>query len=317
MLTLLMFMAIAEAAPAIQWTRFEDPNEHAFSLDVPAGWTAEGGLVRRGPVDLSVFLRALSPDDSVMLILGDPAPAYFGTPGLGAGANARPYLAGEAYARHYLEESLPALCSAPRFLSGGDRPDISSGPLAQGTPFARHDAGDAMFSCIHNGKPVKAYMVAGTFLYASRMRGMPGSWGVNLLAGFLAPDARVEEIKAAILHMLQSAHFDPEWNRRQQANIDQATRTLNSITATQQRAFDSSLAHAKAQQRVMRQEYNDFHDIQTQTGTFRDGAGHLYGGVANTQNYHWVAPDGRTAETSGPNPPAGAGWKPIHQVPEQ
>lgn len=239
-LTLLLFACTANAAPATQWTRFEDPNEHAFSLDVPAGWKTEGGLVRRGPVDLSVFLRALSPDGSVMLILGDPAPAYFGTPGLGAGPKARPYLAGQAYARQYLEESLPALCSSAQFISAEDRPEIASGPLAQGTPYARHDAGDATFSCIHNGKPVKAFMVAGTFLYAARMRAMPGSWGVNLLAGFLAPEARVDEVKAIVLHMLQSSRFDPDWNRRQQANVDQATRTLNSITAAQQRAFDSS-----------------------------------------------------------------------------
>src|SRR5579863_6969441 len=86
----LMFCGLGMAAQAqvpkddaASWTRFDDPNEHAFAIDVPAGWKVEGGLVRRGPVDLSMFLRALSPDGSILLILGDPAPAYFGTPGLG------------------------------------------------------------------------------------------------------------------------------------------------------------------------------------------------------------------------------------------
>jgi hypothetical protein len=64
-------------------------------------------------------------------------------------------------------------------------------------------------------------------------------------------------------HLLQSAKFDPAWNRKEQALIDQATRNINAITAAQQRAFDSTLANAKAQQAAMRQEYNDFSNVQT------------------------------------------------------
>jgi hypothetical protein len=299
------------------WIRFDDPNEHAFSLDVPAGWKVQGGLVRRGPVDLSMFLRALSPDDAIMLILGDPAPAYFGTPGLGAGPKARPYLPGQGFARQYVEQSLPSVCSGLTFITGSDRPDIASGPLAQGTPYARHDAGDVMYSCTHNGKPTRAYMVAGTYLYTSQMKAMPGSWGLNLLAGCLAPADRVDAAKKMVLHMLQSAKFDPAWNRKEQALVDQATRNINAITAAQQRAFDSTLANAKAQQAAMRQEYNDFNNVQTQTGTFVDSSGHIYNNVQNTQNYHWVAPGGKTAETSGPTPPPGSGWTQLKQVPTQ
>lgn len=302
---------------AVSWSKFNDPNENAFSLDVPAGWKVEGGLVRRGPVDLSLFLRALSPDDSILLILGDPAPAYFGTPGLGSGPKARPYVAGEAYARQYVEESLPTLCSGLTFVNGSDRPDIASGPLAQGTPYAKHDAGEVTFSCTHNGKPTQAYMIAGTFLYSPLLRGMPGSWGLNLLAGCLAPADQVNASKKMILHMLQSAKFDPEWNRKEQALIDQATRNINAITAAQQRAFDSTLAHAKAQQAAMRDEYNNFHDVQTQTGTFVATDGTRYNNVSNTQSYHWVGTGGRTAETSTPNPPPGTGWTLMKQVQTQ
>ena len=302
---------------ATNWTRFNDPNEHAFSIDVPAGWKTEGGMVRRGPVDLSMFLRALSPDGAIMLILGDPAPAYFGTPGLGAGPKARPYLPGQAYAREYVEQSLPPVCSGLTFMTGEDRPDIASGPLAQATPYAKHDAGDVMFSCTHNGKPTRAFMVAGTYLYSSPLKGMPGSWGLNLLAGCLAPAERVDAAKKMVLHMLQSAKFDPEWNRKEQALIDQATRNINAITAAQQRAFDSTLANAKAQQQAMRQEYNAFNNVQTQTGTFVDSSGHRYTNVPNTQNYHWVGPGGKVVETNSPTPPPGTGWTPLNPVPPQ
>jgi hypothetical protein len=308
----------AAGQESVNWSRFSDPDEHAYSIDVPSGWKIQGGMLRRGPVDVSLYLRALSPDDSMILILGDPGRAYFGTPGLGAGAGARPYTPGQSYAREYVEQSLPEYCSALQFIGGNDRPDVASGPLAQATPYARHDAGDVTFSCLHNGKPTRAFMLAGTYLYASPLPRMPGSWGVNLLAGCLAPEPRVAAAKQLVTHMVLSAKLDPEWARRQQGYIDQATHNINVFSAAEQRAFDSKLADAKAQQAAMRGEYNAFHDVQTQTGTFVDPAsGQRYSNVQNTQNYTWRNTGGQIRQTSGPTPPPGSGWTQLQQVPAQ
>ena len=68
----------------IKWTTFHDPKENAFSLDVPEGWKVDGGLVRRSNIDTSTFLRVLSPDGAVMLLMGDPGPAVFHLPAFGA-----------------------------------------------------------------------------------------------------------------------------------------------------------------------------------------------------------------------------------------
>jgi hypothetical protein len=144
---------------------------------------------------------------------------------------------------------------------------------------------------------------------------MPGTWGTFLLAGCMAPAERIDASKKMVLHMLQSARFNPEWTKMEQGLVDQATRNINAITAAQQRAFDSNLANAKAQQAAMRGEYNAFNNVQTQTGTFVDPAGHQYSNVQNTQNYHWISTGGKIAETSGPTPPPGTGWTQLRQVP--
>jgi hypothetical protein len=39
------------AAQTVTWTKFEDPFERSFSLEVPAGWTVRGGLFRLGYSD--------------------------------------------------------------------------------------------------------------------------------------------------------------------------------------------------------------------------------------------------------------------------
>lgn len=300
----------------VTWSSFHDPNEHAFSVEVPEGWKAEGGLVRRNAIDTSTFLRVLSPDGAVMLMMGDPAPAFFRTPGFVRRPTDKPYEGGKAFARSYGESALPSICTDLKFVSDTERTDIENGPLAKAVPGSHYDAGDAFFSCTHNGKPTRAYVVAGTYIYQSRMTDAPSFWGVNLLDACIAPAERLDWSRKVLLHMLLSARNDPDWVRAQQARVDQATRNLNAITAAQQGAFERNLANAQAQQRAMTQQYNAFSEVQTQTGTFVDGGGHRYV-LPNTQSYHWVGPGGKTAETSSPTPPAGGGWTQLKQVPPQ
>jgi len=311
-LGMMLAWGIAGGQPVAEnWTRFADPNEHAFTIDVPAGWQAHGGLVRRGPVDYSYFLRVLSPDQQVMLILGDPGPAYFFAPWYGAPRTARAYVPGPAYARDYVEGSLQQDCTGLKFVSGGERQDVANGPLAQGTPYAQHDAGDALYSCTHNGKPTQVYLIAGTFLYPQIHQ-----WGLNLLAGCLAPADRMEAGKSIVLHMVESAKSDPQWVKMQQGFVDAATRNINAITAAQQQAFESNLASAKRTQAAMQQQYDAFDSILTGTGTMVDPAGKVYYNVPNSQGYQWVR-NGQTVQTTSSAPPPGGGWQPLKQAPPQ
>lgn len=139
------------------WTTFSDPNESAFTIDVPSGWKVEGGMVRRSALDVSAFLRALSPDGSAMILMGDPGPAVFRLPGYLAGPAARAYVPGQKFAQQYAQTTLPSLCTSPKLVSGANRQDIATGPFAQAVPGSRYDAGEVNFSCTHNGQPTGAY----------------------------------------------------------------------------------------------------------------------------------------------------------------
>src|SRR5262245_38757951 len=69
--------AAAPARPSMQFVRWVDPYEQAFSFEVPSGWQMQGGLLRR--VDgVRAAWQATSPDGASMLFGGDPQmPAYF------------------------------------------------------------------------------------------------------------------------------------------------------------------------------------------------------------------------------------------------
>jgi hypothetical protein len=243
----------------VLWTKFTDPNENAFTIDVPSGWKVQGGMTRRSALDVSAFLRAISPDGSAMILMGDPGPAVFRLPGYLAGPAAKAYVPGQQFARQYAQTSLPSLCTSPAFVSGANRPDIASGPFAQAEPKSKYDAGEVNFTCTHGGQPTSAYWVAGTYEYPLAVL-----WGYNLLDGCIAPNSQIALMKRIILHMLLSMRSDPNWVKMQQAFVDAATRNLNGITVAQQRTFDVNLANAKITQAQMAEQYNKFSRVQTE-----------------------------------------------------
>jgi hypothetical protein len=67
------------AGKSVKWTTFTDPYENAFTVDVPAGWQTQGGMIRRGPLNIDPYLRTLSPDRSVYIMLDDPDTPVFAT----------------------------------------------------------------------------------------------------------------------------------------------------------------------------------------------------------------------------------------------
>ena len=60
---LLLLRAVSPpiAAPALGWVKYEDPLEHAFTLDVPQGWSVKGGTFRPGYSDHHILNADVSP----------------------------------------------------------------------------------------------------------------------------------------------------------------------------------------------------------------------------------------------------------------
>src|SRR5262245_49531640 len=56
----------------ITFTKWVDPRESAFAVNVPQGWQIGGGLVRHSAVSSNPVVRAQSPDGKVQVLVGDP-----------------------------------------------------------------------------------------------------------------------------------------------------------------------------------------------------------------------------------------------------
>lgn len=221
----------APGAPAVNFTKFRDPQESAFTVDVPAGWKVQGGMLRRSTLDFRPFVYAVSPDGATTIRLGDPALGTFTEPsqllamaGMREGMNYSPgygnvwpirrYLPGPQFAQAYAAKLAGEMQAAnPHFQSVRPLPQFSSNAgAAMGITVS---AGEADFTCTRDGRE------SGGSVYAATARmGMPGGgqgaiWFHVALAGFLSPVSEAPAINDVLLHMFKSWEWNPQWVGRQ------------------------------------------------------------------------------------------------------
>jgi hypothetical protein len=55
----------------LRFVRWDDPKEHAYSVEVPQGWTIEGGAFRVEPSDVRMMNRVISPEKDMMVQVGN------------------------------------------------------------------------------------------------------------------------------------------------------------------------------------------------------------------------------------------------------
>ena len=59
-------------AADVAWTQFEDPAEHAFTMQVPRGWKVVGSAYRFGPLDPRAMVDMIAPDGKRTCALAMP-----------------------------------------------------------------------------------------------------------------------------------------------------------------------------------------------------------------------------------------------------
>lgn len=130
-------------ASSLKFTRWQDPTENAFSLDVPSGWKANGGIFRPAPLDVRSAVEATSPDGQIRLVSGDwQLPRSFLEPnpidnfqgytegswkptGYGGSVLIWRYQPGAQFARDYAQRKLGPSVTGLQFTDTRERPDLT------------------------------------------------------------------------------------------------------------------------------------------------------------------------------------------------
>ena len=204
------------ASSIVEWTQFQDPIEKAFTIDVPRGWTAKGGLFRLGYSDERPMVDVTSPDGAVNIRFGDVSIPTYTLPNqyhqregevydLGAQAQmiVEHYRTGPEFAVMYFEARFAKTCHDPQ-------------PDAKDSEFALEDiipadpaasqasGGQTAFRCGTDTAARVAFAYTKTALYGE-------IWQASAAVSYFAPPSRVPAVRDIITHCAKSFQLNPEW----------------------------------------------------------------------------------------------------------
>ena len=221
---------------AVQYVRWTDPREQAFSVEVPKGWKVQGGLFRFAPVDVRGAIEVVSPDGDVRITAGDaelpsftePSPMLTMTgfqegswysPGYGVNMMVRRYLPGLAFAQEYAASRVARGCTDVRIGESRERPDAVQAVNEVNARFGVYGisqqltAGEVFFTARAGGRPAEGYCFAGT--QQTQMSGM-GLWKVEHLFTALASAEKKDLARDVLVHLIESYQLNPQWAAMQQ-----------------------------------------------------------------------------------------------------
>lgn len=300
-----------------RYTGFSEPSENAFTMEVPKGWSTVGSLTRRGALEISPFVRALSPDRMTYLMVGEPTLLTYTPPnattmrlrwregslhngGLGGVSMLLRYLPGTQFARLYGQTELAGLCPQMRLEGVRDRPDFAAA-ADQMIPTvipSVSTGGEASFTCQHGGTTMAVRVDAVT--RADRNNIM---WNVVFLRAFITPQSQTDAAQDVLKHMTLTFRYDPSWVQGQNEISRRSAQAIQRQVEQAERAEQGMIQKLNATD----ENFTNMDDIVSGYSTYRDEqTGQTYK-LGNVNPGKWVGDGGRILSTPDNNPPP---WTP-------
>jgi len=297
---LLVFsLSSARVIVAADWVVFQDPIEKAFTLDVPTGWTAKGGLFRLGYSDYRPMIDLLSPDGKVNARLGDVAVPNYALPNaqhpegdtIDLGAQAQMtvsrYRIGQEYAAAYAKTRFKDMCPALAPQPAG--PVLRLTVPAVDATVKQTTEGEAAFRC---DAARVAYVYAKTALYT-------GFWQVHLLVSYVAPPDQVAAARAILEEGTRSFKLNDAWIAYQKKMDADALVYQRQRQADRRRAISQQVAQFEASMQAMQGQVAAFERGQARQAKQVETWGNILTGITPTTDPYGNTHDVWTGSKSG------------------
>ena len=252
------------------WTKFTDPSEQSFFVDVPVGWKVDGGLTRYGALDVRPWVKVVSPDNLITAFIGDgkispcTMPTAQGT-ALGFGIGSRyngtivqPYVPARQFAERYAKTLLKTFLTDVQVTEEHNHPDVAA--AVNGTVGAtKSEAASIKLTGMYGSTPAVAYFLAVTKATVAYGTGM---WWVTKIAGVVGPAERDAEGLSVILHMLQSFEVNPAWESNSLRNTAAVSQHYRQVSQQVSRSISERYWSQQAHNDKMNQSYWNRQAIQ-------------------------------------------------------
>ena len=317
----------------VRWVTFTDPIEHAFTIQVPAGWNVAGATRRMSTVEIRTGIEAQSPDGTIKLFYGDLNIPIFTVPsqmlamgglrqgmvynaGYGQQLLIMPYMDGENFAARWGQTRISRDCMGVSIVNASPRPGASRGIDAAYAALGVRtsiQAGEANFACTIGGRRAEGYVFAGTEIVQA---GASTLWDVKSLAGFVAIADRAAEASNLLSHMVASFAVDPGWAAQQAQTTVQTNRLVeqtnqivsNAIIQNGKTLSETTDIIVKGGEARSNQEFKaiENYDEKAVRGTssyVNPETGTTYGNLDNSKAHQYVGPSGQPFGTDSENAP--------------
>jgi hypothetical protein len=281
------------AREAMQFVRWVDPVEGAYSTELPAGWRTEGGL-RRSTWNVRLAFASSSPDGAMQVFSGDATlPRMFIEPNattasLGNREGQYSGPDGIMMLRFQRAEELGATLARNRFnaMVTGTRPRPDLVEIARRNPLLQNRVSAASAADVEFRLADGRIGVLTLTTFGAAVGQAGATWWVDGVHGFIAPADRSASAASAMLRMLLSGQENPQWaageREHQQRMGQQFQAYLNWSRQLQQQTVQQRWLADEARQRGMR-------DILGGTVRLQDpNTGESFEAAANERYYFRV-----------------------------
>jgi hypothetical protein len=301
----------------LQFMRWMDPTENAFTVEVPAGWRVSGGIKRIGTTAKVSEIVAQSPDGQILRSGDVSIPHQFMEPnatldGLGYReggtypGTSTPiirFMTGLDFATSYIQRNVGQICNQVQWVRRNDRRDYIQALASRGLLLERnqYSAGEVIFTCQSGRGPYVGYLFVETSRNSNA--GVGNIWNVTRLDGFLAPTNRATQADLVLQRLLASFTIDARWWAREvgtDARIQENHRRYREFSANLQQQTQNDRWASWERRTEQTQDI-----LRGQTRVVDPETGTAYK-VAQSSNYYWIDP--RNEVIAGTNIPYKPTW---------
>lgn len=307
--------AAKEPAGGVRYVGFRDPIENAFTVEVPEGWAADGGMYRYASVDTRAALSLVSPDQQIRITFGDRELGAFVepnqmldwagfhegsvySPGYGVQQVVRRYVPGPVFVRQYIQLKPARDCENLRITEARPRPDADEAVnrlyqrLNNYAVSMQQHSGEASFTCEENGRAMAGYYFAGTL--STRTQSQTGIWMVQHLFGFLAAKEKASLAHEVVRHVIGSVTINPDWARRQSHTTMETSRIVSQTNQEVSKIIDDAYWNRqRSQDEISRRRSNAILGLEDAI----DPATGRQMKVESGSNYYWIDNQGTIVGT--------------------
>ena len=247
----------------LRYKRWHDPNEDAFSLEVPIGWKVNGGMYHPSPIRPKMVVESSSPKKDIFVLVGDKdEPTYvYGNVIVSTGFKpgdlyspdgvleftVMPYITSQEYAQLFVKKYWESECDRLKIELVNPLTSLSrmltekEAEMDSGGVITNVDMSEVYFTCTLTKVDMQGYFVPKLKSQAAVYGGVGGiMWWLDGAYGFLATKDKTPSAVEVLTRMTSSVQLNPKWLAEQmKINIQAAEQISEHIDDMNQIISDS------------------------------------------------------------------------------